>query len=339
LIKGAVIYFISIDSIAFGLFISSCTQLLNYKAKMKFGLDKKTRERIEPKHGQVAICQCCETDLIPKCGQIKVHHWAHKSGFNCDHWWEHETEWHREWKNKFPIEWQEKIRFDKCNSEKHIADILIPSKELVIEFQKSPIEKIELESREKFYEKMIWVVYAEEISIKTLPIESILAEIKTLEYNFFKQWLNGFIKVPRNIEEELYYMRKQTLQNISRSPIETIKNLIKHFEKEIDNLVSQILSGLKPNSNCIDLISLRKNLFQPVFIEARTVIEKLIEENKSHDEANQNYKYSWKWRRKVWNYANFPVFLDTGKELLRIKSDLIVKKVPKDKFIAKYCFG
>ena len=86
---------------------------------MKFGLDKTTNERIEPKHGQYATCPCCETDLIAKCGKIKVHHWAHKKGHECDPWWEPETEWHRTWKSKFPTDWQETIKFDSQTNEKH----------------------------------------------------------------------------------------------------------------------------------------------------------------------------------------------------------------------------
>ena len=74
---------------------------------MIFGLDKITRERIQPSKGASAVCQCCGSELVPKCGKVRIHHWAHKSESTCDHWWEHETEWHRDWKNEFPLEWQE----------------------------------------------------------------------------------------------------------------------------------------------------------------------------------------------------------------------------------------
>lgn len=311
--------------------------MLNYKAIMKFGLDKKTKERIEPQHGQSAICQYCEAELIPKCGPIKVHHWAHKSKFKCDHWWEKETEWHRNWKSKFPIEWQEIIRFDQSNNKKHIADIFIPSKELVIEFQNSPINKDELEQRERFYEKMIWVVNTENISIEIFLVESILDEIKTLENNIFSRWLNPCIKVPHNIKEKLYEYRNHTFHNMNQDFIETIKNLMKHFELETDNIAIQIPSDDKPNPNCIDLKTVRDIFFKPVFDNAKNYIEKLIKENESQDEANKNYKYKWKQKRKVWSYAKLPVFLDTGKELLWIKSDSILRKVPIDKFLSKYC--
>ena len=89
-------------------------------------------------------------------GDIKVWHWAHKSKKMCDHWWENETQWHRDWKNCFPEEWQEVVHFAE-DGEKHIADVKTPSG-LVIEFQHSAIKPDEQRSRELFYRNMIWIV-------------------------------------------------------------------------------------------------------------------------------------------------------------------------------------
>lgn len=120
---------------------------------MKFALLKK--ERIEASKGAKGICPCCGSELVARCGEIKVHHWAHKK--KCDdHWWENETEWHRNWKNQFPKEWQEIIQRDESD-EKHIAD-LITSSGWTIEFQHSPISKEERGSRDYFYNKLIWIV-------------------------------------------------------------------------------------------------------------------------------------------------------------------------------------
>ena len=53
-------------------------------------------EKIEAQKGiKNAVCQFCGKIVIPKCGQVKIHHWAHKTKENCDPWWENETEWHR----------------------------------------------------------------------------------------------------------------------------------------------------------------------------------------------------------------------------------------------------
>jgi competence protein CoiA len=109
-----------------------------------------------PKKGINGHCQLCSAEVVAKCGDIKVHHWAHKSNIECDHWWETETPWHRNWKNCFPLEWQEIIHKDS-NGEKHIADVKTPDG-LVVEFQHSFITKEERDARESFYEHMIWIV-------------------------------------------------------------------------------------------------------------------------------------------------------------------------------------
>ena len=102
-------------------------------------------------------CSYCGSEMIAKCGRVKMWHWAHKSRVSCDPWWESETEWHRNWKNQFPSTWQEVVHTDQETGEKHIADIKTPYG-LVIEFQHSAIEQRELKSREAFYENLIWVV-------------------------------------------------------------------------------------------------------------------------------------------------------------------------------------
>ena len=93
--------------------------------------------------------------MIPKCGNERIRHWAHKGKRRCDPWWE-ETEWHRSWKNRFPEDWQEKVQFAE-NGEKHIADVKTDDG-WVIEFQHSPIKAEERDSREAFYTSLIWVI-------------------------------------------------------------------------------------------------------------------------------------------------------------------------------------
>mgnify|MGYP000568136416 CR=1 FL=1 len=86
---------------------------------MKF--ERLNDNRMEATKGAKGVCPCCGNDLGAKCGEVYIHHWAHKK--KCDdYWWENETEWHRNWKNKFPIEWQEVIHKDE-SGEKHIADV------------------------------------------------------------------------------------------------------------------------------------------------------------------------------------------------------------------------
>ena len=122
---------------------------------MRFALidNKKT----EAESGLSGFCPGCLQAVIAKCGNQRIHHWAHRSNKMCDSWWEPETEWHRSWKNYFPADWQEVFFIDKSTSEKHIADVR-SEHGLVIEFQHSHINPQERIIREKFYKNMVWVV-------------------------------------------------------------------------------------------------------------------------------------------------------------------------------------
>lgn len=122
---------------------------------MKFALINDSK--VEATKGAKGICPSCSAELIAKCGQVKINHWAHKGARNCDPWWENETEWHRLWKNNFPRESQEICLIDEQTGEKHIADVRT-SHGLTIEFQHSFINQQERISRESFYKNMIWVV-------------------------------------------------------------------------------------------------------------------------------------------------------------------------------------
>lgn len=122
---------------------------------MKFAIVN--NEKVEAAKGLKGFCPICQEPVISKCGSIKVNHWAHKRCSHCDKWWENETEWHRNWKNHFPEEWQEFVAFDEKTGEKHIADIKT-NNDMVIEFQHSHISEEERISRENFYKNMIWVV-------------------------------------------------------------------------------------------------------------------------------------------------------------------------------------
>ncbi len=113
--------------------------------------------KTEPTPKLRGICAHCQSEMIAKCGRVKVWHWAHKSKLSCDPWWENETEWHRAWKNRFPSEWQEVSAVDPLTGERHIADVKTASGR-VLEFQHSIIHPTEMQSREVFYGDMIWVV-------------------------------------------------------------------------------------------------------------------------------------------------------------------------------------
>ena len=121
---------------------------------MKFGIVEGERREAEP--GLSGACVGCGKAMVPKCGTLRVWHWAHRGARTCDHWWEPETEWHRVWKNCFPKEWQEVVGTAE-DGERHIADVRT-AQGLVIEFQHSFLSDEERRAREAFHKKMVWVV-------------------------------------------------------------------------------------------------------------------------------------------------------------------------------------
>jgi competence protein CoiA len=114
-------------------------------------------QRVEAYPGGKAKCRLCNGAVIAKCGTRRASHWAHRGTRDCDTWAQGETDWHRAWKNNFPTECQEFVQHDEQTREKHIADVRT-SHGLVIEFQHSPLDRLERVARERFYGNMVWVV-------------------------------------------------------------------------------------------------------------------------------------------------------------------------------------
>lgn len=140
---------------------------------MKFALLE--GQKIEATKGAKGLCPNCKSELTAKCGEIKVHHWAHKGKRHCDYWWENETDWHRSWKNDFPIEWQEIVHTDEKTGEKHIADVKTDT-DWIIEFQHSYLKPEERSSRNTFYRKLVWVVDGTRCKTDRQQFEKILKE-------------------------------------------------------------------------------------------------------------------------------------------------------------------
>ena len=96
------------------------------------------------------------------------------------------------WKNYFPIEWQEIIKYDGQTGEKHIADVCTPQ-QFTLEFQHSHIKPDERRSRENFYKNMNWVVDGTRLQndfkrfskkIKENSDIKIITQIHTVDHKF-----------------------------------------------------------------------------------------------------------------------------------------------------------
>ena len=115
-------------------------------------------QRQEARRVRSGVCPACDGAMVPRCG---------RSGYTIGHTAREvcattggspETEWHRCWKNRFPLGWQE-IVHPAENGDNHIADVTT-DQGWVLEFQHSPIRPDERESREAFYKNLVWIVDA-----------------------------------------------------------------------------------------------------------------------------------------------------------------------------------
>lgn len=98
-------------------------------------------------------CRICKQPMVAKCGKIRVWHWSHRKGKDCDPWFEPETDWHLLWKSQILASHVEVILSN------HRAD-LVTSDGTVVELQHSPISPLVIEERERFYKNMLWIVDA-----------------------------------------------------------------------------------------------------------------------------------------------------------------------------------
>ena len=123
---------------------------------MRYALENGIKK--EATNGAKGTCLCCGAEVIAKCGKIRIAHWAHKNNEECPYSKkEPKTQWHLDWQNYFPKEWQEVRCTDEQTGEIHIADIKTTNG-LVVEFQHSAINPEERLSRERYHKNMIWVI-------------------------------------------------------------------------------------------------------------------------------------------------------------------------------------
>jgi len=131
---------------------------------MLFAVDyNDCRVRIDETHSNKEyFCPYCGAPLITKKGDIRQHHFAHKSHHLCSDTWEQSHSydislWHDEWQSRFPAANQE-VRLS-LGETKHRADILIDR--AVIEFQHSIMPVKAFDDRNNFYSnlgyKVIWL--------------------------------------------------------------------------------------------------------------------------------------------------------------------------------------
>lgn len=190
----------------------------------------KDNQRIEAiESGAIASCICCGVPVRAYIKRLRnVSHWKHVNAEMCDKWWESEGPWHREWKKHFPVEWHEHVMKNEVTGEKHVADIFTKgrTKEIVIEFQNSPIKPEELRSREEFYKEMIWIFNSE-----------------TYEFSIHRE------DFKKQIEKKLNELKgkQQKIQasfDLNKSKIETLKSTVKTLREKLNSSSSENNSAI-----------------------------------------------------------------------------------------------
>ncbi len=226
---------------------------------MKFALidGKKT----EASKGAKGFCRVCDSELIAKCGESRVNHWAHKGNRACDRWWENETDWHRSWKGRFPTEWQEVVHSDQ-NGEKHIADVKTEYG-WVLEFQHSFLNPEERRAREAFYIKLVWVVDGLRRKKDVSQFQKAITEGEVVNNNplilrirfpdecrLLKEWLECSAPVffdfqDPNEHAALWVLFPKTNGNAYLSRFSRSEFIKYHHDKRFDELVSNTILPIR----------------------------------------------------------------------------------------------
>lgn len=110
-------------------------------------------ERIKAVPGAKGTCQSCEKEVVARCGEVNVHHFAHRSKEACEASRYGMTEWHMGWLDSFPKECVE-YRL-KSGGKLHIADLVVMNRgrKTVIEFQRRLMPAEDMREREAFWKR------------------------------------------------------------------------------------------------------------------------------------------------------------------------------------------
>jgi hypothetical protein len=235
---------------------------------VQFAIDA-SGERVLPHPKGKAICPGCGAPVIAKCGEIVMWHWSHLTK-DCDPWYEPESIWHRQWKEHFPEEWREVV------IGKHRADVQTPRG--IVEFQASSISSSDVQERENFYGKMIWVVKADTFDLT--------GQLSPAASCFYSAALHKSIgSRPRLPEGNLFDLLEIPYPGQSKEEYE--KTRAKR-EKEYEEAAAK----LKIWESKEDAIWRKSWLQDPM--------------------------YKWRWPRTTWGFAKKKIYLDLGKKLFGI---------------------
>lgn len=237
-------------------------------------------ERIEPTQtGQRAVCPGCGEEVLSKCGEIIAWHWAHIGGADCVAS-EGMTQWHKDWQDLTPKAWQEIIGRDIDGAVVHRADIRLPSG-LIVEIQRSPISVADIESREDYWKRIVWIRHGE--GLKLLINGQDPSEIQP------HTWPNLKAKIAKRRQE--LRGKKRTVERISYStPID-----ISQAKAKLISLANFLRSELKE----VSATEKRLALGASICFEVRGIPIVLGVSS-----------FAWKIKRPSWDAHTAPIWID-----------------------------
>lgn len=267
---------------------------------MLFAIDD-NNVKIKPSYsGQIANCPTCEAKVKAYCGSILTWHWKHISLPDCDSWHE-ESSWHRNWKARFLDSEQEVVIIN--NNEKHRADVCLDTKfgKLVFEFQSSSISPKEVKKRENFYEKMVWIVKANEIDLtltKTKSNQKTPIGINAIRNGFRWRQPKKWVQITQcPVFLELHDGRLFLIQKIT-PPGGRCYGWGYTFKNWKDVVRCAFLTGFQTSNTTISLEKLHSYYFWQPF---RGAISQLGLSGKTEDKKNFKHFCEWVIKKEIPN--------------------------------------
>lgn len=191
------------------------------------------------------FCPYCKSPLVVRKGDVRRHHFAHEKYALCSDSWSsdriaNDSDWHRKWQGKFPIDNQEICL--TLGEIKHRADVMILR--TVLEFQHSPLSSEKFSNRNSFYSelgnKVIWIFDYQDVKFSVNKENDDINVI----WNQPKHTFDTFTDADRFDGVEVYFQ-------ISESELWRIKKI---SEKGFENFlakkvsVSDFLASLKDSN-------------------------------------------------------------------------------------------
>lgn len=279
------------------------------------------------KSGERGKCQGCGNEVVAKCGEIKINHWAHLSSQQCDFEREAETEWHREWKSHFE---NVEVRQEK-DGEVCIADAL-NSKGVAIEFQHSPINVETIKKRERVHDKVIWVVDCMNRDIKC--------------FNVPKEVDDKYLQAKRKHNEKINFLVSDRLEKVQRKLKNEIYLMESSYKDELKKTIDFVFEneGLSFDDDW-GRFFVRFNWTDFMFVieyQLKNKIEQQLIDEKPKTSKTKIYRYRWNRASGCWEYSNANIFLQIDDDkLIYVKDNTMIGggycvPITKKEFLKRY---